>query len=47
VIAPFALLIWSIIGTALLGIVLSINSVTIPLVIALSVVAAIYRAFKR
>lgn len=45
--APFVLLIWSVIGTALLGVILSINAVTLPLVILLSVAVALYRTFKR
>lgn len=44
---PFAWLIWTIVGTALLGVVLSISAVTLPLVIGLSVIVALYRAFKR
>ncbi len=46
-ITPFALVLWSGIGTALLGVVLSINAVTIPLLIGGSVVVALYRVFKR
>lgn len=46
-IAPFALMIWAIIGTALLGVILSISAVTFPLIIGLSVIAALYKALRR
>ncbi|PWF49400.1 tetratricopeptide repeat protein [Massilia glaciei] len=45
--APVALLIWSSIGMALLGLVLSINAITLPLIIIGAIVFGVFRAFRK
>ncbi|OMG56603.1 hypothetical protein BJN45_03030 [Azonexus hydrophilus] len=46
IVAPIALWLWGAIGTALLGVVMAINAVTIPLLIGGAIVYGLYKLFK-
>lgn len=47
IILPFTLAMWAVIGSGLLAVANAINAVTIPLVLAIAVIAAVFSFFKR